>query len=123
MKVLILMKMNENAVGAAPPSNDDMIAMHKYNESLKAAGILKEELMGGLLPSKFAKQLNVSAATRSFTVTDGQFTETKEVVAGFAMWEVKSLDEAIEWAKKNPLYMDCTVELRPLFSPETWDPK
>ena len=123
MKVLILMKMNENAAGAAPPSNDDMIAMHNYNEALKAAGILKEELMGGLLPSKFAKRLNVSGKTKSFTVTDGPFTETKEVVAGFAMWEVKSLDEALEWAKKNPVFMDCTVELRPLFSPETWDPK
>ena len=52
---------------------------------------------------------------KNLTVTDGPFTETKEVVAGFALWEVKSFDEALEWARKCPVMMDCTVEMRPVF--------
>src|SRR5215831_14561635 len=115
MKVMILMKMNENAKNQAPPTPEALQAMHNYNEALIAAGILKDQMLGGLLPTSFAKRLHFSGKDNDFTVTDGPFTETKEVVAGFALWEVKSIDEALEWAKKNPVFMECTVELRPLF--------
>ena len=56
-------------------------------------------------------------------MTDGPFSETKEVVAGFALWDVKSIEEALEWARKCPVTGDCEVELRPVFSPEMFDPK
>jgi hypothetical protein len=122
MKVMILMKANENAQGQVPPSPEAINAMHNYNEALIAAGILKDQVLGGLLPTKFAKRLQFSGKGHDFTVTDGPFTEAKEVVAGFALWEVKSIEEALEWARKSPVHMECTVELRPLYSPETWDP-
>ena len=120
MKVMILMKMSEAAENMVPPSEEAIVAMHNFNEALIAAGILQEQAYGGLMPSKFAKRLQYSG--QKMTVTDGPFTETKEVVAGFALWEVKSFDEALEWARKCPVMMDCTVELRPLFCPEMFDP-
>ena len=121
MKVMMLTKMKEAAEAMAPPSEEAIVAMHNYNEALIAAGILKEQVYGGLMPSRFGKRLRYEG--RNLTVTDGPFTETKEVVAGFALWEVKSIDEALEWARKCPVMMDCEVELRPLFSPEMFDPK
>jgi hypothetical protein len=120
MKVMILTKMSEAAENMVPPSEEAIVAMHNYNEALIAAGILKDQVYGGLMPSKFAKRLQYTG--KKMTVTDGPFTETKEVVAGFALWEVKSFDEALEWARKCPVMMDCTVEMRPLFSPEMFDP-
>jgi len=120
MKVMILTKMPEGAANMAPPSQEAIKAMHDYNEALIAAGILVENAYGGLMPSSFAKRLNYSG--KNLTVTDGPFTETKEVIAGFALWEVKSFDEALEWAKKCPVMMDCTVDMRPVFCPEMFDP-
>jgi hypothetical protein len=121
MKVMMLMKMKESTENAAPPSEEAILAMHNYNEALAAAGILKDQVLGGLMPSSFGKRLQFSG--KNLTVFDGPFTETKEVVAGFALWEVKSIDEALEWARKCPVTMDCEVELRPVFSPEMFDPK
>ncbi|HET7924463.1 MAG TPA: YciI family protein [Rhodanobacteraceae bacterium] len=121
MKVMMLTKMKEAAENMAPPSEEAILAMHNYNEALIAAGILKDQVYGGLMPSQFGKRLRYEG--KNLTVTDGPFTETKEVVAGFALWEVKSIDEALEWARKCPVMMDCEVELRPLFSPEMFDPK
>jgi hypothetical protein len=122
MKLMILTKMNEGALAAGgPPSPEAMQAMHDYNEALIAAGILKDQVYGGLMPSSFGKRLRYSG--KNMTVIDGPFTETKEVVAGFALWEVKSIDEALEWARKCPVMMDCEVELRPVFCPEMFDPK
>jgi hypothetical protein len=124
MKVMILMKATEGALAASPPDPKAIQAMHDYNEALIAAGILKDQMLGGLLPTRFAKRLRFSAKDKTLTVIDGPFTETKEVVAGFALWEVKSIEEALEWAKKSPpATMDCEVEIRPLYSPETWDPR
>jgi len=120
MKVMMLTKISEAAENRVPPSPEAINAMHHYNEALIAAGILKDQVYGGLMPSQFGKRLRYSG--NDLTVTDGPFTETKEVVAGFALWEVKSIDEALEWARKCPVMMDCEVELRPLFSPEMFDP-
>ncbi|HMN43660.1 MAG TPA: YciI family protein [Povalibacter sp.] len=120
MKVMLLTKMTENAEKLAPPTPEAINAMHEYNEALIAAGILKDQIYGGLMPTSFAKHLRYTG--KNLTVTDGPFTETKEVVVGFALWEVQSVEEALEWARKCPVMMDCTVELRPLFSPEMFDP-
>ena len=121
MKVMVFMKATEDTENQVPPSPEAINAMHEYNEELIAAGILKDQILGGLLPTRFAKRVRFSGKNR--TVIDGPFTETKEVIAGFALWEVKSFDEALEWARKSPVMMDCTVELRPLFCPEMFDPK
>jgi hypothetical protein len=121
MKVMMLMKARETAENMAPPSEEAILAMHHYNEALMAAGILKDQILGGLMPTRFGKLLQFSG--KNLTVIDGPFTETKEVVGGFALWEVKSIEEALEWARKCPVTMDCEVELRPLFSPDMFDPK
>jgi len=121
MKVMTLMRMKEASENMVPPSEEAILAMHNYNEALIAAGILKDQVYGGLMPSSFGKLLKYSG--KNLTVIDGPFTETKEVVAGFALWEVKSLDEALEWARKCPVMMDCEVELRPVYCPEVFDPK
>ena len=122
MKVMVFMKANENTENAVAPSPEALQAMHDYNEALVAAGVLKDMVLGGLLPTRFAKRVRFSGKNR--TVTDGPFTETKEVIAGFALWEVKSVEEAVEWVRKSPNTMEaeCDVEIRPLYSPETWDP-
>lgn len=122
MKVMVFMKATEDTENAVPPTPEALQAMHDYNEALLAAGILKDQILGGLLPTRFAKRVHFSGKDRS--VIDGPFTETKEVIAGFALWEVSSIEEAVEWVKKSPntMQMECDVEIRPLYSPETWDP-
>jgi hypothetical protein len=119
MKVMMFMKAPEGAENMVPPTQEAILAMHNYNEALAAAGILKDQVLGGLMPTRFAKRLHFSG--KNLTVTDGPFAETKEVVAGFALWEVKSIEEALEWARKCPVTMDCEVELRPVYSPEMFD--
>ncbi len=122
MQVMVFMKATEATENATPPTPEALQAMHDYNEALTAAGILKDQVLGGLLPTKFSKRVRFSGNRR--TVTDGPFTETKEVIAGFALWDVKSMEEALEWVMKspNPMQGECNVEIRPLYSPETWDP-
>jgi hypothetical protein len=119
MKVMILARATENTENAVPPDPQAINAMHNFNEALIAAGILKDQILGGLQPSRFGKRVVFSGNHPK--VIDGPFTETKEVIAGFALWEVKSMEEAIEWAKKCPM-PDSNFEIRPLYSPETWDP-
>lgn len=114
MKVMILGKATKDTEAGVPPDGQAMEAMERYNEALMAAGI-KIEVMGGLKPSRFAKRVHFSG--KKVTVTDGPFADTKEVVAGFSLWEVKSIEEAVEWVKKGPM-KDCDVEIRPLFSME-----
>jgi hypothetical protein len=116
MKVMVFGKATKDTEAGKPPDPKMMEAMEKYNEALIAAGILKEQILGGLKPTRFAKRMHFSG--KNWTVIDGLFVETKEVVAGFALWEVKSMDEAVEWVKKCPMPMDSDVEIRPLYSLE-----
>jgi hypothetical protein len=116
MKVMILGKATKDTEAETPADPKMMEAMEKYNEALIAAGILKDQILGGLKPTRFAKRLHFSG--KNWTVIDGPFAETKEVVAGFALWEVKSMDEAVEWVKKSPVPMGSDVEIRPLYSME-----
>ena len=95
--------------------------MGKFNEELIKAGVL---LIGdGLKPSRFGKRVHFNGPKRS--VTDGPFAETKELVAGFWLWQVRSMDEAIEWAKRcpNPMPGVSDLELRPLWEPEDFGPE
>jgi hypothetical protein len=122
MKVMVFVKATKDSEQGVPPGPEAMEAMAKYTEALIAAGIIKEQIFGGLKPTRFAKRVRFSG--KSPTVIDGPFAETKEVVAGFSMWEVKSIEEAVEWAKKGPMPPDSEVEIRPLYSfeeLEAWD--
>ena len=119
MRVMVFVKATKDSEAGVPPDPKMMEAMGKYNEALIAAGILiKEQIMGGLKPTSFAKRVHFSGKNR--TVIDGPFVETKELVAGFWLWEVKSVDEAVEWVKKcpNPMLTDSDVDIRPLYSLE-----
>ena len=118
MKVMVFVKATQASEEGAPPDPKAMEAMGKYNEALIAAGILKDRIMGGLKPTSFAKRVHFSGKNR--TVIDGPFAETKEVVAGFWLWEVSSIEEAVEWVKKcpNPMPKDSDIDIRPRFSLE-----
>lgn len=116
MKVMVFVKATKDTEEGVPPGPEAMEAMAKYTEALIAAGIIKEQIFGGLKPTRFAKRVQFSGKNR--TVIDGPFAETKELVAGFSMWDVTSIEEAVEWVKKcpNPAPTDSEVEIRPLYS-------
>jgi len=95
-------------------------AMGKYNEELIAAGIM---LAGdGLKPSRFGKRIHFDGKKRG--ITDGPFAETKELVAGYWVWQVRSMEEAVEWAKRcpNPMPGPSDLEIRPFWEPEDFGP-
>ncbi|HTL20651.1 MAG: YciI family protein [Steroidobacteraceae bacterium] len=116
MKVAVLVKATKESEGGVMPTPELLTAMGEFNESLVKAGIL---LAGeGLKPSRYGKRVRFSGKQR--TVTDGPFTETKELVAGFWLWQVHSIEEAVEWVKRcpNPMLSDSDIEIRPVFQME-----
>ena len=117
MKVMVLIKANRESEAGVMPSEELLTDMMKYNEELVNAGVM---LAGeGLHPSSKGKRVKFSGSKR--IVTDGPFAETKELVAGFWIWRVASMDEAIEWIKKCPNPMPDTepeIEIRPIFEAE-----
>jgi hypothetical protein len=119
MRVMVLVKATTESENESSPAEwrDEMFEqMGKYNEELVKAGILLAA--DGLKPTKFAKRIHFNGTRR--TVTDGPFAETKELVAGFWIWQVRSMDEAIEWAKRypNPMSGPSDLEIRPLYESE-----
>ena len=116
MKVMILVKATASSEAGAMPSDALLAAMGRFNEELVKAGILLAA--EGLKPSVHGRRVRFSGTQRS--VIDGPFTETKELVAGFWLWQVKSIDEAVEWVKRcpNPMPEDSLIEIRPVFAPE-----
>ena len=116
MKVAVLVKATKESEGGVMPTPELLTAMGEFNESLVKAGIL---LAGeGLKPSQYGKRVRFSGKQR--TVIDGPFTETKELVAGFWLWQVHSIEEAVEWVKRcpNPMLSDSDIEIRPVFQME-----
>jgi hypothetical protein len=116
MRVMVLLKANKDSEAGVMPSQKLLEDMGKYNEELVNAGVM---LAGeGLHPSSKGKRVRFSGAKRS--VIDGPFTETKELIAGFWIWKVKSMDEAIEWIKRcpNPTGEEAEVEIRQVFEAE-----
>src|SRR4051812_36113652 len=98
MRVMVLVKANKDSEAGVMPSTELLTEMGKFNEELVKAGVM---LAGeGLHPSSKGKRVRFSGPTR--TVIDGPFAETKELVAGFWLWQVKSMDEAVEWLKRAP---------------------
>ena len=117
MKVMVMVKATPNSEAGAMPTKELMSAMMAYNEKLVNAGIMKGG--DGLKPSKFGKRILFGTSKK--TVIDGPFAETKELIAGYWVWEVKSMDEAVEWAKQCPDPMPGEVselESRPYVSME-----
>jgi len=113
---MVMVKATPSSESGVMPSTADMAAMGEFNEALVKAGVM---LSGdGLHPSSRGKRVRFSGPGR--TVVDGPFSETKELVAGFWIWQVKSLDEAVEWVKRcpNPMPEDSEIEIRPLFEAE-----
>jgi len=116
MKVMVIVKADADTEAGAMPSTEMLAAMGSYNEALVEAGIL---LAGqGLHPSRRGARVLFSGPKR--TVMDGPFAETKELIAGFWLWQVRSMDEAIEWAKRcpNPTGEESVLEIRPVFEEE-----
>jgi hypothetical protein len=110
MRVMVLVKASKESEAGEMPSQELLAAMGKYNEELANAGIM---VAGeGLHPTSKAKRVRFLG--QQPTVIDGPFSETKELVAGYWLWKVKSMDEAVAWLKRAP-FQDTEVEIRPLF--------
>jgi hypothetical protein len=120
MRVLVLVKASKTSESGALPDEKILGEMGKYNEELVKAGILLAA--EGLHPSSKGARVRFSGEKR--TVIDGPFTETKELVAGFWLWQVRSMEEAVEWLKRcpNPHVEECEVEIRPVFELEDFNP-
>jgi hypothetical protein len=113
MRVMVFVKATEDSEAGVPPAAEMFEAMGKFNEELVNAGILLAA--DGLTPSSRGKRVAFDGASR--TVIDGPFAETRELVAGFWLWEVKDMDEAIAWVKRcpNPMPGPSEIEIRPIF--------
>src|SRR5262245_26446311 len=117
MKVMVIVKATKNSEAGIMPSEKLLTDMGKYNEELVKAGIMQAG--EGLHPSVKGKRIQFSGAKRA--VVDGPFAETKELIAGFWIWKVKSMDEAVSWARRCPDPMpgeDAELEIRPIFEAE-----
>ena len=116
MRVMVMVKATNDSEAGIMPSTELLTAMGKYNEELVNAGIMKAG--EGLHPSAKGKRVAFDGPNR--TVIDGPFAETKELVAGFWLWEVKDMDEAVEWVKRcpNPMPGPSEIEIRPIFEAE-----
>jgi hypothetical protein len=119
MRVMVIVKATEDTEKGIPPTADAMEAMHKYGEAMEAAGIVLTD-GAGLMNSSHGKRFASDGA--SLTVIDGPFAETRELIAGYAIWEVKNMEEAVAWAKRWPFPAAgrSEIEIRPLFE---WHPE
>src|SRR5215211_8461388 len=119
MRVMVIIKANEDSEAGIMPSEKLLTEMGKFNEELVNAGVMLEG--EGLHPTSKGKRVKFSSGNR--IVTDGPFAETRELIAGFWIWKVKSMDEAVEWVKRIPfdddeVQSDTEVEIRQVFEAE-----
>ena len=111
MRCMVMIKANKESEAGVLPDKKILTDMGKFNEELVKAGVM---LAGeGLHPSSKGKRVSFSRGKQ--TVTDGPFTETKELIAGFWLWQVRSMDEAIEWIKRSPFGDGAEIEIRQVF--------
>lgn len=114
MRVMVIVKANKESEAGVMPKRELLEPMGKFNEQLVKAGVM---LAGdGLHPSSRGKRVRFEGTKR--TIIDGPFTETKELIAGFWLWRVKSMQEAVDWLKRAPFDGGTEVEIRPVFEPE-----
>lgn len=114
MRVMVIVKANKDSEAGVLPSTEILQKMGKFNEELVKAGVM---LAGeGLQASSKGKRIKFDGDKR--TVTDGPFAETKELIAGFWLWQVRSMDEAVEWLKRAPFGGGTEIEIRRVFEAE-----
>lgn len=116
MRVMVIVKASPESEAGQMPGQEMLEAMGRFNQELLNAGVL---VAGeGLKPSSAGRRVRFSGTER--TVVDGPFTETRELIAGYWIWEVGSMDEAVEWARRcpNPMESDSDLEIRPIFEAE-----
>ena len=114
MRCLVIVKANKDSEAGVMPNQKILEDMGKFNEELAKAGVMLAA--EGLHPSSKGKRVKFSGGKA--TITDGPFAETKELIAGFWLWQVRSMDEAIEWLKRSPFDGGAEVEIRPVFEAE-----
>jgi hypothetical protein len=114
MRVMVSVKANIESEAGVLPDTETLTRMGKYNEELIKAGVMLAA--EGLHPTSKAKRVKFSGEAR--TVIDGPFTESKELIAGFWLWQVRSMEEAVEWLKRAPFGGGTEVEIRPVFETE-----
>lgn len=116
MRVMVIVKATASSEQGKLPDSELMVAMGKYNEELVQAGLMQAG--EGLKPSSEAKRVRFSGDSR--VITDGPFGNTEELIAGFWIWQVESMEEAVEWVKKcpNPMLEDSNIDIRPIFEIE-----
>ena len=123
MKVMMFAMATKETEAGPKPTEEALLAMHQFTEELRKAGVLLD--LGGLTPTSRGVRVRFSGNKR--TVIDGPFPEAKEMIAGYSLLEVKSLAEAVEWAKRAPFGIglpsgqEAVVEIRPLFDPSEFD--
>jgi hypothetical protein len=115
MRVMVMVKATAESEAGQMPGMELIEAMSRYNEELVKAGIMQSG--DGLKPSSAGVRVKFSGKDR--TVIDGPFSETKELIAGYWLWQVESMDEAIEWVRRcpNPMPSESEIEIRPFFEP------
>ena len=119
MRCMVIVKASKDSEAGILPSTELLTNMGKFNEELVKAGVM---LAGeGLQPSSKGKRITFTTAKP--TITDGPFTETKELIAGFWLWQVRSMEEAVEWLKRSPFGPGAEVEIRQVFEAEDFDPQ
>jgi hypothetical protein len=114
MRVMVIVKANEESEAGGMPNKEILLAMGKYNEELVNAGVMLEG--EGLHPSSKGKRVKFEGQNR--IVTDGPFAETRELIAGFWLWKVKSMEDAVEWLKRAPFDGGAELEIRQIFEAE-----
>ena len=114
MRVMVFVPGDRNSEAGQMPSQEIIAKMMKFNEELVKAGVMLDGQ--GLTPTSSAKRVKFSGTQR--TVIDGPFAESKEIVAGYWIWQVKSVQEAVEWLKRAPFDGGVEVTIRPVFEPE-----
>ena len=118
MRFMVIVKASKESEAGVMPDRKLLTEMGKYNEQLSKAGVF---LAGeGLHPTSKGKRVKFSGTQR--TVIDGPFAETKELIAGYWLWQAKSMDEAVEWLKRAPFGGGTEVEIRPIFEAEDFGP-
>jgi hypothetical protein len=119
MRCMVIVKASKESEAGILPSTELLTNMGKFNEELVKAGVLLAA--EGLHPSSKGKRITFTGAKP--TITDGPFAETKELIAGFWLWQVRSIEEAIEWLKRSPFGPGAEIEIRPVFEAEDFGPR
>jgi hypothetical protein len=114
MRVMVIVKADKNSEAGIMPSKEILNAMGKFNEELVKAGVMLAA--EGLHASSKGKRVKFSGGKH--TITDGPFTESKELIAGFWLWQVRSMEEAVEWLKRSPFDRGAEIEIRQVFEAE-----